>query len=204
MDLKELVFLRSTWVLTFLLCVSQPLIVETQILGCSIQEIDLQPCLNQGNNSMDSCCKILNQVIKTGYNCLCSMLASPNPLLSTPLALPFSNCYISAPPLTQCGVAARAVPPPDISKMPPQIPQPSAPKLVLNPMPPQAVQAPLNLTQGRNFTTDAEQPYSRTKTAPKSSIVKCGNEISCGGDDTHSSSFGRVFLILVLLHSCIL
>ncbi|KAF7151955.1 hypothetical protein RHSIM_Rhsim02G0026900 [Rhododendron simsii] len=97
---------KVTWVSTFLLLFFSPKMVKTQMAGCSLQSLGLEQCLNQGKNSISidqSCCIVLNQAVQAGFHCLCLLLASHNPPLSTPLAFPLSsNCFISAPPLTQC------------------------------------------------------------------------------------------------------
>ncbi|KAH7857439.1 hypothetical protein Vadar_012692 [Vaccinium darrowii] len=79
--------------------------VKTQMPGCSFQGLGLEQCLNQGKNSMSieqSCCIALNQAVQASFHCLCMLLASSKPELTTPLLFPLSNCFISVPPLTQC------------------------------------------------------------------------------------------------------
>ncbi|KAG5560177.1 hypothetical protein RHGRI_003458 [Rhododendron griersonianum] len=97
---------KVTWVSTFLLLFFSPKMAKTQMAGCSFQGLGLEQCLNQGKNSISidqSCCIVLNQAVQAGFHCLCLLLASHNPPLSTPLVFPLSsNCFISAPPLTQC------------------------------------------------------------------------------------------------------
>lgn len=103
MDSRGMVLIKITWILFLELCVLIPKI-NSQIPGCSIEGINLLQCLNQGDKtSIETCCKTLTQAVQSGYNCLCSLLASSNiPLLSAPIPLPFSNCFISVPPLTLC------------------------------------------------------------------------------------------------------
>lgn len=103
MNLSMVAF-RYICFLAFLVCILSPT-VKSQIQGCLIQDMDLGLCLNQANINLSInsiCCKVLNKVVQTGYNCLCLLVASSLPLLSAPLVLPLSNCYISVPPLTSC------------------------------------------------------------------------------------------------------
>lgn len=71
---------------------------------CSFEGINLDKCmdLDQNQASFDSCCNALNQIIQAGYYCLCAILGSSSPLITNSLVLPFSNCFISIPPLTHC------------------------------------------------------------------------------------------------------
>ncbi|KAL6970442.1 hypothetical protein U1Q18_030142 [Sarracenia purpurea var. burkii] len=92
---------RPTWVSAFLLLLLLPKMVKTQMEGCSIAGLKLDRCLGPG--SIDSCCGALNEAVRVGFYCLCSLLASSNsPLLSTPLSLPLSDCNLSTPPLAEC------------------------------------------------------------------------------------------------------
>lgn len=94
-----------TWVSIFLFLFLFPDMVKTQMPGCSFQGLGLEQCLNQGKNSMSieqSCCIALNQAVQASFHCLCMLLASSKPELTTPLLFPLSNCFISVPPLTQC------------------------------------------------------------------------------------------------------
>ncbi|CAN1193098.1 hypothetical protein LINPERPRIM_LOCUS28162 [Linum perenne] len=86
-------------------------VTSTQIQGCSIQEMDIGPCLKPSDDPFlinSSCCKLLNKVVKSGYNCLCLLLlgSSIPPLSASAISLPLSNCLISLPPLTHCQSAA--------------------------------------------------------------------------------------------------
>ncbi|KAI3459406.1 hypothetical protein Pfo_016069 [Paulownia fortunei] len=96
------------WIAILLVSVSSSssLTVNSQVQGCSIVGIDLQLCLVPSTKtpfSLDSCCTALNQALQAGYYCLCSLLGPSNyPVFSPELALSFSNCYISVPPLTHC------------------------------------------------------------------------------------------------------
>lgn len=104
MKLKGVVSIKLMCILVLELCALTPMI-NGQIPGCSIEGINLLQCLNYQVNksSIEICCKTLTQVVQAGYNCLCSALASSNiPLLNAPISLPFSNCFISVPPLTLC------------------------------------------------------------------------------------------------------
>ncbi|KAM7488601.1 hypothetical protein LguiB_026085 [Lonicera macranthoides] len=74
------------------------------MLGCSIEGIDLKECLDDGKMSVsDSCCRVLNEALQDGFYCFCLVLQSSNsPLLTSPISVPLSNCYISVPSVTQC------------------------------------------------------------------------------------------------------
>ncbi|CAN0887061.1 hypothetical protein LINGRAHAP2_LOCUS15515 [Linum grandiflorum] len=80
------------------------------IQGCSIQGMDLRPCFKPSKEPFsinNSCCKVLNKAVKSGYNCLCLLLgASIPPDSASAISLPLSNCLISFPPLTHCQSAA--------------------------------------------------------------------------------------------------
>ncbi|XP_058001081.1 uncharacterized protein LOC110660593 [Hevea brasiliensis] len=159
MGLRKLVPLRLVWVFAFVVCVLAPTI-ESQIQGCSIQGFDMGLCLNQRNRSFSNdstCCKVLNKAAQTGYNCLCLLVASSLPLLSSPVSLPLSNCSISVPPLTLCKVLA---PLPIV--FPPNGPnEPTQPSLPPNGVPvslPYGIQVPLKSTGNNNFA--ATQPSS--------------------------------------------
>lgn len=98
--------LNFTWTFASLLLVIFTLfpIATCHFPQCSFEGIDLDACMDQDKNqaSFDSCCNALNQMIQAGYYCLCAILGSSSPLISNSLVLPFSNCFISIPPLTHC------------------------------------------------------------------------------------------------------
>ncbi|CAN0857028.1 hypothetical protein LINGRAHAP2_LOCUS6640 [Linum grandiflorum] len=76
--------------------------VSSQIQGCSIQGLDIGQCFKPVSNH-ESCCKVLNKAVRAGYNCLCLLLGSSDPLLSpSSLSSPLSHCSISVPSLTHC------------------------------------------------------------------------------------------------------
>ncbi|KAL8026315.1 hypothetical protein ABFX02_14G018600 [Erythranthe guttata] len=62
-----------------------------RVEGCSLVGIDLQNCLVPNPKTIDSCCTVLNQAIKAGYYCICSLLSlsnnnnkePPRPIVST-------------------------------------------------------------------------------------------------------------------------
>ncbi|GLU08896.1 hypothetical protein SLE2022_257800 [Rubroshorea leprosula] len=105
MGLRILVSIWFTWLLAILLFALVPL-VHSQIQVCSMQNIDLGPCFQGNGYRPDACCNALNQVIHTGFSCMCSLLVSSLPLATTPISLPLPNCYISLPPLSLCRVLA--------------------------------------------------------------------------------------------------
>ncbi|ESR33221.1 hypothetical protein CICLE_v10007005mg [Citrus x clementina] len=206
MDIRRLVSKRLSWLLVLELWVLTP-IVNSQIQGCSIEGIDLLQCLNQDNSSsIDICCKSLNQVVRAGYNCLCSLLAPSIPVLSSPLSLPLSNCLISVPPLSLCQVLAPmpvVIPPVPVENLT----QPSAPSQTAPvPSSPTEVQVPLNTRRGDNSTAVAMRPESIEDHVPK---LKCNvskgglNESANGSDGTRKLLHRSLFLSLALL-GCIL
>ncbi|KAJ0034181.1 hypothetical protein Pint_24785 [Pistacia integerrima] len=204
MKLKGVVSTKLACILVLELCALIPKI-NSQIPGCPIEGINLLQCLNQGNkSSIEICCKPLTQVVQAGYSCLCSVLASSNiPLLNAPILLPFSNCFISVPPLTLCRVLA---PMPIV--LPPAGPkdrtQPSfPPKNVLLPPPPHEMHLPLNPRTVDNTSTLPRQPHSTESSAPKSSVFKAGNESSSGENENKILMLKCLFLCLAL-HVCIL
>ncbi|XP_010256114.1 PREDICTED: uncharacterized protein LOC104596578 [Nelumbo nucifera] len=203
MGSKGLSFLKITWVLTILLlCFPAPSMAKTQFTGCSFQDIDLQPCFNFGKIPTGSCCKAVNQVVKAGYKCLCSMISSTNPLFSAPISFLVSNCHIFVPPLAQCRVPTPAVVPPDTSKEPmhPLLPPPPLPKFVPPPMPPDGVRASSNLTRGGNITSARKEENLSKKTGSNGNISKMSDDISISyvGDNINGWLYGRLLLIITL------
>ncbi|KAL9410638.1 hypothetical protein AB3S75_044419 [Citrus x aurantiifolia] len=203
MDIRRLVSKRLSWLLVLELWVLTP-IVNSQIPGCSIEGIDLLQCLNQDNSSsIDICCKSLNQVVRAGYNCLCSLLAPSIPVLSSPLSLPLSNCLISVPPLSLCQVLAPmpvVIPPVPVENL--TQPSQTAP---VSPSPSE-VQVPLNTNRADNSTAVTTPPDSMEDHVPnlKCNVSKGGlNESANGSDGTKKLLHRSLFLSLALL-GCIL
>ncbi|XWS13671.1 hypothetical protein CRYUN_Cryun36dG0058300 [Craigia yunnanensis] len=168
------------WLLAIVLCKLAPM-ANSQIQGCTIQDIDFGQCFNLGvNSSIDiACCKALNQVVQAGYSCLCSLLSSSIVFLSTPLSLPSSNCNVSVPPLTFCRVLAPmpVVLPPDRPER--NLTQPSAPSMdVLVPPPQDLIQVPLNLTEDSNHTEEQRKPHSMENSVPELYVTNTGNGTS--------------------------
>ncbi|KAF7806875.1 Large tegument protein like [Senna tora] len=191
--------LRPVWLLTFiLLCFLIPK-AKTQIGEdpCSLLNIDLNKCLNQSNDSIhieDSCCKGLNQIVQAGLNCLCSFLRSSSSLdlfSLTPLPLPFSNCFISLPPLSLCQALGpvTVLLPPDSPKEE-QINQSSPPNVVVvpvSPPPPQEVVVPSsNLTMDRNSSS-----VSNAKVDEEDEDGDDGPKLSNGGTFENSIAYLR-------------
>ncbi|KAF5752256.1 hypothetical protein HS088_TW01G00164 [Tripterygium wilfordii] len=155
MILRILDSFKFSWVLAFLIIFTTP-IVKSQIQGCSIDAIELEHCLNQGDRSSftDECCIALKRVVKGGYNCLCLLVSSSAvPLLNTPISFPLSTCFMVVPPLSQCRVFAPmpVVLPPDIPK---EAKQPSSPADVIVPPSPPEMQISSNWTEDSNSTVD--------------------------------------------------
>nr|XP_009606468.1 uncharacterized protein LOC104100831 [Nicotiana tomentosiformis] len=184
---------------------------------CSFQGIDLEQCLDQGKSpaSFDSCCNALNQVIQEGYYCLCALLGSSSPLITTSLVLPLSNCFISIPPLTQCQAPqaivspvqemkpppSRAVPIfPKVPKEPPPSPLPSMPKDLVLPLPPNMDCIPvLNSTRDDKNNPSIQSPaILGSRHVPESKIPnKDENLTSFGGDIKKSLLYAGVVLLLI-------
>lgn len=101
------------WVLLLIAaCLYETVVVRAQLLECNFQQVDLQPCLTKPSDSTtEACCLALNQALKAGHHCLCSLLpytnlqlASANSLLTVwPLALSFPGCALYSPSLASCG-----------------------------------------------------------------------------------------------------
>ncbi|GAV89953.1 hypothetical protein CFOL_v3_33364 [Cephalotus follicularis] len=204
MGITEFVSLRRNWVLTLVFCSLTPM-VKSQINGCSVESIDLEQCLNQGNSlfSIDTCCKSLNQVVQAGFNCLCLLVQSSTHILSTPLSLPLSNCHISAPPMTLCRVLATmpVVLPPDIPK---EITQPSKPANdVLMPQPPKERQFLLNYSTGDSNSGNLQAQKSNENHVPILSLSNRSNETS-SGDDVSKILLHQTLFLFLALHACIL
>ncbi|CAK9154406.1 unnamed protein product [Ilex paraguariensis] len=195
--------------------------------ACSLQGIgiELAQCLNQGKNSIpfESCCKALNQAVQAGVYCLCLLLASTSPLLSSKLSLQFSTCYISIPPLTQCldpfpELHPPASPepvllPPDTPLKPPELPmtvplppdivkeppQPSDPNNLLVPSPPGTVHIPSNSSTPDNSSTIAAlQAPLGSNAATNLSISSSWNSTSHGGDKTYRMLYPKLLLAVTL------
>ncbi|XP_043691442.1 uncharacterized protein LOC122642091 [Telopea speciosissima] len=241
MGSKGLVLAKCSWVSTLLAFVLLfllvlPSMVKAQFLDCSNQGMvgldHLEPCLNyQVKSSMDACCQVLNQMVKSGYHCLCLLLSSTttSSLSAAPLSLPFANCYISVPPLRQCpgnsNVPAPLVLPPIIDGREPTnppssmatifAPLPPSPlislPLPLPPPPPLGIQTSMNLTQGRSFTI-VEEPHSNKNsqlnlTMPDN-IGRIVRSYSCSGECRKEAKIWTnlwvVFVVVILLRTSIL
>ncbi|CAN1280068.1 hypothetical protein LINPERPRIM_LOCUS17273, partial [Linum perenne] len=84
---------------------------SSQVQGCSVQGLDIGQCFKPSNGQIankESCCKVLNEAVRAGYNCLCLLLGSSYPDLLSPSSLssPLSHCSISVPLFTHCHVVA--------------------------------------------------------------------------------------------------
>ncbi|CAN4116520.1 unnamed protein product [Withania somnifera] len=201
--------LKFTWAFATLLVIFVMLfpIATCHMPQCSFEGISLEKCMDQGKSSptsFDSCCKSLNQVIQAGYYCLCAILGSSTPLITTSLVLPLSNCFISIPPLTQCQIPkakispvqemkpppSRPLPillPPKLPKKTPSSPLPSIPKDLVLPLPPNMDEIPaLNSTRHDNVTINSEfNP-------------KDGHLTSFGGNSKKILLYARVLLMLIV------
>ncbi|KAM7259345.1 hypothetical protein ACFE04_015086 [Oxalis oulophora] len=182
--------------------------VKSQTNGCSVEGIEIQKCFGQGdvsNFSIDSsCCKILNQAVRTGFSCLCLLVTSSIPLLSTPIALPLANCYISAPPLSLCHELA-----PMPVELPPHRPKelnplpPAVKAAVIPPPPPQEIQVPLSSAGIRNSTmpeTVNQRPQDQMS-PPKINLIQRNYATSTGNVKTMISLRQSLFVSLILLLS---
>nr|XP_009769227.1 PREDICTED: leucine-rich repeat extensin-like protein 3 [Nicotiana sylvestris] len=209
---------KFTWAFAFFLLIIVTLlpIATCHLPQCSFQGIDLEQCLDQGKSqaSFDSCCNALNQVIQAGYYCLCAILGSSSPLITTSLVLPLSNCFISIPPLTQCQ-APQAMfspvqemkPPPSRPvpiflppKEPPPSPLPSVPKDLVLPLPPNMDDIPvLNSTRDDKNNPSIQSPaILGSRPAPESKIPnKDENLTSFGGDNKKFLLYARVVFLLI-------
>ncbi|KAI8009325.1 hypothetical protein LOK49_LG06G02992 [Camellia lanceoleosa] len=214
MGSKAMFSIKFSWVLTLLLSV-KPTMVQPQMQACSIQGIDLEQCLKQGENpiSIESCCIVLNRAVQAGFYCLCSLLASSSPLPSTPLLLPLSTCFISAPPLSQCQALVPVLQPPPASPifpvvLPPpdspdeELPEPSAPTDLLVPPTPQEGRGPLIEASGINSTIATRwQPPLSNHAAPNLSVSRSGYLTSNGQDSEFSLLSRHSLLVVTLFHA---
>ncbi|XP_074292243.1 uncharacterized protein LOC141619116 [Silene latifolia] len=78
--------------------------IQMENLGCSLQGLELDKCLNQKGEYvlLEPCCRALNMAIRTGIHCLCSVLMTNTPEFTTLFSWSMSGCYISVPPMTIC------------------------------------------------------------------------------------------------------
>ncbi|XP_050218166.1 uncharacterized protein LOC126668948 [Mercurialis annua] len=197
----------------------QALTTKGQNQVCSLEGIDLGLCLNQGNISFSidaTCCKVLNKVVRTGYNCLCLLIAQSFPLISTPISLPLSDCFISVPSLTLCKVVA---------PMPITFPQNStnhpyqaslpAQDMPVSP-PHDHIEFTVNSTANNSSTAPASppreensgniaatQPQSDKITCPETPLFKQKNEKSKGGNKANSILLHQNLLVFLALFLCI-
>ncbi|GAB4851059.1 hypothetical protein Ancab_030357 [Ancistrocladus abbreviatus] len=202
MEVRVLLLLKFALVSTLTLCVL-PASVRTQFSGCSLQGIDLDKCLNQDAHydSLDHCCKALNQAIQVGFHCLCSLLALGAPHYGVLLPTPLTSCYLWMPPLALCGVVAPmpVVSPPE---GPNQLPQPSAPASGYSPSPKplQPPQPPLNSTTSGNYTMEERDPHSSEGAAPKLNASETRNHTPSAGAKAKILSRGSWLLSLSMLY----
>ncbi|KAK4733050.1 hypothetical protein R3W88_007311 [Solanum pinnatisectum] len=177
---------------------------------CSFEGINLEKCMDPDKNqaSFDSCCNALNQVIQAGYYCLCAILGSSSPLITNSLVLPFSNCFISIPPLTHCQEPKAKVSPvqemrpppsrpipifwhPKSPNEPPPLPLPSVPKDLVLPLPPNMDDIPvLNSARHDNVTIYSLFPEFKNPMA--------GYLTSLGGDSKKILLYAKVHLLLIV------
>ncbi|EOY05733.1 Uncharacterized protein TCM_020659 [Theobroma cacao] len=189
------VSLVFTWLLAIVLFKLAPMF-KSQMQGCSVQDVDLGQCFNQGiNSSIEiACCKALNQVVQTGYNCLCSLLSSFIAPSSTPLSLPLSNCYISVPSLTLCRDSPER-----------NLTLPSAPSIdVLAPPAQDQIQVPLNLTEDNNHAEEQRKPHSIENSVPALYVSDMRNGTSNGKEKTKMLAHQISLLLSLALQGCIL
>ncbi|KAL0434021.1 UNVERIFIED_CONTAM: hypothetical protein Slati_2736400 [Sesamum latifolium] len=182
------------WVIAIhlvLFSTSSSLPETTQVAqGCSLVGINLQTCLVPSSQTafpLDSCCASLSLAVEAGYHCLCSLLGPDGypVVFSSQLALSFSSCYISLPPLTHCHDPDPLVFAPPVAALPqPQPPPPSSPTMPVQmapdlprddpfvPLPPKVNEIPVN-SQGRNSSMadgDGNSSLSSSSPPPKLSI----------------------------------
>ncbi|PIN01686.1 hypothetical protein CDL12_25807 [Handroanthus impetiginosus] len=153
--------------------------------------------------------------VQAGYYCLCSLIGPSNyPVFSTELAVSFSNCYISMPPLTHCpGLEPNPVvtaPPvaalPRLNQPPPLPPSPLLPVLMppdfprddtVVPLPPKVNEMPLN-SRGDNSSTVDSNPTFSGSPQPKQGIPERWNHLSSDGGNVKMLLYSRNLLILAL------
>ncbi|XAR57257.1 hypothetical protein NMG60_11025326 [Bertholletia excelsa] len=175
-----------------------PTVIKAQMQGCSIEGLDLYQCLNGDKNSISSqsCCLALNKVAQAGFHCVCLFLASSVLPTSTFPLLPFSNCYISVPPLAQCR---------DVSSVPGLQPPPGPGLPVV--LPPNIPEEPRQSPASNSFfiPPPPEEAYFPVtawpppNTAPDLSIPG-GRHVIPNGQETRSSS-QPILLLALLLHA---
>ncbi|KAK4434041.1 hypothetical protein Salat_0566800 [Sesamum alatum] len=205
------------WVAIHLLFSTSSLTASTQAQGCSLVGINLQTCLVPSSQTafhLDSCCASLSLAVEAGYHCLCSLLGPEGyPVFSTQLALSFSNCYISIPPLTHCHVldpdplvfappvAALAQPhPPPLSSptmpvlLPPDLPRDDQ----FVPLPPKVNETPLN-SEGQNFSTADGNSSLSSSPPPQLSVP----ETSDSENAKKMLLLSRNLLMIVPVFACI-
>ncbi|KAK4388615.1 hypothetical protein Sango_2468100 [Sesamum angolense] len=164
---------------------SSSLPANTQVVqGCSLVGINLQTCLvpsSQTAFALDSCCASLSLVVEAGYHCLCSLLGpDAYPVVfSSQLALFFSNCYISLPPLTHCHDPDPLVFAPPVAALPQPQPQPQPPPMPVQmrpdlprddqfvPLPPKVNEIPVNSSMADG---DGNPSLSSSSPPPQLSI----------------------------------
>ncbi|XP_056695982.1 uncharacterized protein [Spinacia oleracea] len=175
---------------TLILCVYPDRIVS-QDLGCSFESLHLDKCLNQQGEYvfLEPCCRALNQALRVGFHCLCSVFMTDAPQLTTIFSLSLSaGCYIMVPPLTMCrdlGTTPISLPippnspPKEIStaQQTPLVPLPPPP-------PPQEIGGSLDPnTPNANSTVveQQQQPHPSKNATSTLHVVENQNNVSSSG-----------------------
>nr|XP_021861036.1 uncharacterized protein LOC110800059 [Spinacia oleracea] len=194
---------------TLILCVYPDRIVS-QDLGCSFESLHLDKCLNQQGEYvfLEPCCRALNQALRVGFHCLCSVFMTDAPQLTTIFSLSLSaGCYIMVPPLTMCrdlGTTPISLPippnspPKEIStaQQTPLVPLPPPP-------PPQEIGGSLDPnTPNANSTVveQQQQPHPSKNATSTLHVVENQNNVSSSGSQ-ETSSFLLPHLLVFL--SCL-
>ncbi|XP_021716951.1 uncharacterized protein LOC110684827 [Chenopodium quinoa] len=207
MVLRVMMRVKLALVITLLLCVL-PLGIESQSLGCSLQGLQLDKCLNQEGQYvfLEPCCRALNQALRVGFHCLCSVFMTDAPQLTTIFSLSFSSCYITVPPFTMCrdlGTMPISLPiPPNSSAKDIQTAQ-QTPLLRQSP-PPQAIDGQLGLSTTIANSTAVEQQSHLTKNVTSTlHVVENGNNVpSSGSKEDHIFCF-NCWLIIIALYALV-
>ncbi|RAL50840.1 hypothetical protein DM860_015987 [Cuscuta australis] len=193
------------WILfTSILLVAVSLEEKLQFQKCPFEEIDFQPCLDQGNQlsaeAIWSCCESLNQAIQVGDFCICKLIGSPKtPLLSHSLVLTMSNCFISIPQWNQCNEPVPVLePPPRDSPFSTAKSPPAATPVTIMPPPEQGNWPQTQPSGPRNPTAPLILPPNNTSSS-STSVLTTSNQpaaaiitpvlgvltSSCGGGSNH-------------------
>ncbi|XP_057546347.1 uncharacterized protein LOC130825238 [Amaranthus tricolor] len=91
-------------ILILILCVFPVRIESQRPAGCSFEGLQLDKCFNQEGQYVffEPCCRAINQAVRVGFHCLCTILTTNTPQFTTLLSLSMSSCYLMIPPLTMC------------------------------------------------------------------------------------------------------